>query len=80
MALINNFILAKFLGLCPFFGVSTKLSSAVSMGLAVTFVMTIASLATWLINSYILIPFDVEYMHIVIFILVRCLGEDGSRL
>ncbi len=70
MALINNFILVKFLGLCPFFGVSKKLSSAVSMGAAVTFVMFIASIATWTITEYILIPFEVEFMKIVIYILV----------
>jgi electron transport complex protein RnfA len=70
MALINNFILVKFLGLCPFFGVSKKLSSAVSMGAAVTFVMFIASTATWIITRYILIPFEVEFMDIVIYILV----------
>jgi len=70
MVLINNFILVRFLGLCPFFGVSKQLGSAVSMGIAVTFVMTIASIATWLIYHYILIPFDMEYMYIVIFILV----------
>jgi len=70
MVLINNFILARFLGLCPFFGVSKQLNSAISMGVAVTFVMAIAALATWLIRAYILIPLDIEYMHIVIFILV----------
>jgi len=70
MVLINNFILVRFLGLCPFFGVSKQLGSALSMGIAVTFVMAIASLAAWLIYNYILIPFDIEYMHIVIFILV----------
>jgi len=70
MALINNFILARFLGLCPFFGVSKQLKSAFSMGVAVTFVMSIAALAAWLINTYILIPFDIQYMYIVIFILV----------
>ena len=70
MALINNFILVKFLGLCPFFGVSKKLSSAISMGAAVTFVMFIASIATWIITRYILIPFEVEFMYIVIYILV----------
>ncbi len=69
MVLINNFILVRFLGLCPFFGVSKQLGSAVSMGIAVTFVMTIASIATWLIYRYILIPFDIEYMYIVMFIL-----------
>jgi len=70
MAIINNFILARFLGLCPFFGVSKKLSSALSMGFAVTLVMLIASVATWIINNYILIPFGVEYMNIIMYILV----------
>jgi len=70
MALINNFVLARFLGLCPFFGVSKQMKSAFSMGIAVTFVMSIAALATWLINNYILIPYDIQYMYIVIFILV----------
>ena len=70
MALINNFILSRFLGLCPFFGVSKKLKNAISMGLAVLLVMVVASLVTWLIYNYILIPYDVEFMHIVVFILV----------
>jgi len=70
MALINNFILVRYLGLCPFFGVSKKVGNAVSMGIAVTFVMSIASLATWLIHHYILLPFDIEYMYIIIYILV----------
>ena len=70
MALINNFILVRFLGLCPFFGVSKQLGSAVSMGAAVTFVMTIATIATYFIYNYILIPFDIRFMYIVIFILV----------
>lgn len=70
MAIINNFIVARFLGLCPFFGVSKKLREAISMGGAVTFVMLIASVATWLITNYILIPLDVLYMRIVVYILV----------
>lgn len=70
MAIINNFIVARFLGLCPFFGVSKKLREAVSMGGAVTFVMLIASVATWIITNYILIPLDVLYMRIVVYILV----------
>jgi len=70
MALVNNFVLAKFLGLCPFFGVSKKLSSAFSMGIAVTLVMLIASIVTWVINNYILIPYKVEYMNIIMYILV----------
>ncbi len=70
MVLINNFILVRFLGLCPFFGVSKKISSAISMGVAVTFVMAVSSIATWLIRNYILVPYDIEYMDIVIYILV----------
>jgi len=70
MALVNNFVLARFLGLCPFFGVSKKLSSAFSMGIAVTLVMLIASIVTWVINNYILIPYGVEYMNIIMYILV----------
>lgn len=70
MVLVNNMVLSKFLGLCPFFGVSKKLSNALSMGMAVTFVMLIASTATSIIHNYILVPFDVEFMNIIIYILV----------
>jgi len=70
MVLINNFIVAKFLGLCPFFGVSKKLGNAFSMGIAVTLVMMLASVATTVIYNYILVPFEVEYMNIIIYILV----------
>jgi len=70
MALVNNIVLAKFLGLCPFFGVSKKLSNAVSMGMAVTLVMLLASVATSVIYNYILVPFNVEFMEIVLYILV----------
>jgi electron transport complex protein RnfA len=70
LVLINNFLLVRFLGLCSFFGVSTKLSNAVSMGIAVTFVMALASVVTWIIRHYILIPFNIEYMNIIVYILV----------
>ncbi len=70
MALINNFILTRFLGLCPFFGVSKKLSSAVSMGVAVILVMAGASAITWVLFFKVLVPFGVDYMSTVIFILV----------
>ncbi len=70
MALINNFILSKFLGLCPFFGVSKKLTNAISMGAAVTLVMVMASIATTLIYRFILVPYKVEFMNIIIYILV----------
>jgi len=68
--LVNNFVLYYFLGICPFLGVSKKLDSAVSMGLAVTFVMTITAVVSWLINHLILIPNNLGYLQIVSFILV----------
>lgn len=70
MVLITNIILTMYIGLCPFFGVSKKLGPAISMGIAVILVMSLASLVTWFINGYVLIPFDVEFMRIVIYILV----------
>lgn len=69
-ALVNNFVLAYFLGICPFVGVSNKLSSAVPMGLATTFVMVITAIVTWLIYHLILVPYDVVYLQYVSFILV----------
>ena len=68
--LANNFIFSQFLGICPFLGVSTKVDTAVGMGVAVTFVMGLASAITWLVNTFILIPFDLGYMQTVAFILV----------
>jgi len=66
---INNFILALFLGLCPYLGVSKKLDSAFGMGMAVIFVMTMASAFTWMIDAYILLAFDLYYLQTVSFIL-----------
>jgi electron transport complex protein RnfA len=66
---VSNLILSQFLGLCPFIGVSKDLESAVGMGFAVTFVMTIASLVTWIVYHWILIPLQVEYLQTVTFIL-----------
>jgi electron transport complex protein RnfA len=68
--IINNFILAKFLGLCSFLGVSRDLRSASSMGLAVTFVTTLASAVTWALNEYVLEPCGVMYLQTIVFILV----------
>ncbi len=70
MAIVNNIVLSQFLGLCPFFGVSKKLSNAVSMGMAVTLVMLISSVVTSVIYNYVLVPFNVEFMQIVLYILV----------
>ncbi|MFH0876907.1 MAG: RnfABCDGE type electron transport complex subunit A [Candidatus Omnitrophota bacterium] len=67
---INNFILFKFLGLCPFLGVSKQTKPAVSMGLAVVFVMVSSGLITWLVYRYVLLPLHIEYMRTVMFILV----------
>lgn len=68
--LMNNFILVKFMGICPFMGVSKKMDTAVGMGLSVTFVMGLASAATWAVNEYILLPLNLKYMQTVAFILV----------
>ncbi|WP_312939302.1 electron transport complex subunit RsxA [Oscillibacter sp.] len=68
--LVNNFIFAQFLGICPFMGVSKKIDTAVGMGVAVTFVMGLASAFTWLANEYLLVPLHLEYMQTVAFILI----------
>ncbi len=67
---VNNFVLVKFLGLCPFMGVSRKLETAIGMALATTFVLTLSSLCSYLVNQYILIPFDLTYLRTIMFILV----------
>ena len=67
---VNNFVLSRFLGLCPFFGVSKKTSSALGMGMAVTFVMTLATFGTWIINEFVLVKFGLQYLNIIAFILV----------
>ncbi|MFC2163658.1 electron transport complex subunit RsxA [Acidobacteriota bacterium] len=68
--LVQNFVLYYFFGICPFLGVSKKIDSALSMGLAVTFVMTITAVVSWLINNLILVPYGLDYLQIVSFILV----------
>jgi len=67
---VNNFILTRFLGLCPFFGVSKRTKPAFGMGLAVIFVMTLASIVTWLVYNLVLIPLGLQYLQIIVFILV----------
>jgi len=67
---VNNFVLAKFLGICPFIGVSRQLDSAMGMGMAVTFVLTLASIVTYLIYQYILLPLEITYLKTISFILV----------
>ena len=68
--LSQNFILVKFYGICPFMGVSKKIDTALGMGMAVTFVMALASAACWLVNEFMLIPLSLSYMQTVAFILV----------
>ncbi len=67
---VNNLVLSRFLGLCPFFGVSKKLSSALGMGMAVIFVLTMASAITWPLYEFILKPLEITYLRTIVFILV----------
>jgi electron transport complex protein RnfA len=68
--LVNNFVLVKFLGLCPFMGVSRKLETAVGMSLATTFVLTLSSICSYLVDEYLLSPLGLEYLRTISFILV----------
>ncbi len=68
--LVNNFVLVKFLGLCPFMGVSKKLETAIGMSMATTFVLTLASVCSYLANEYLLAPLGLEYLRTITFILV----------
>ncbi len=68
--LVNNYVLTKFLGICAFVGVSNKIESSVGMGMAVIFVMTLASFICWLIQTYILTPLHIEFLQTVFFILI----------
>lgn len=67
---VNNIVLAQFLGICPFLGVSTKVSTSLGMSGAVMFVMTIATITTYLIQHFVLIPFEIEYLQTIAYILV----------
>ena len=67
---VNNYVLAQFLGMCPFFGVSKRIETAFGMGVAVTFVMILASAMTHLFYRYILVPFDITYLRTIVFILI----------
>ena len=67
---VNNIVLSQFLGICPFLGVSNKVSTAAGMSTAVTFVITLSTLVTYLIQYYILVPLHIEFMQTIIFILV----------
>ena len=67
---VNNIVLAQFLGICPFLGVSKKIDTSLGMSAAVAFVMTLATIVTWLIQTYVLTPFELGYLQTIVFILV----------
>lgn len=67
---VNNVVLSQFLGICPFLGVSSKVNTSLGMGMAVTFVMALASIVAWCLQAYVLVPFGIEYMQTIVFILV----------
>ena len=67
---VNNVVLAQFLGICPFLGVSSKVETSMGMGAAVTFVMALTSIVAWSIQEFILVPLHIEYMQTIVFILV----------
>ena len=67
---VTNFVLARFLGICPFLGVSSKIETSIGMGMAVIFVMTLAALCSWLIERFVLVPFELTYLRTIMFILV----------
>jgi electron transport complex protein RnfA len=69
-ALVNNVVLARFLGLCSFMGVTTKVDTAIGMGMATTFVITVSSMGDWALETWLLAPYDLRYLRTVTFILV----------
>jgi electron transport complex protein RnfA len=78
--LVNNFVLVQFLGLCPFMGVSGKLETAIGMSMATTFVLTLASLSSYLVEHYILLPLDIGYLRTLSFILVIAVVVQFTEL
>lgn len=78
--LVNNFVLVQFLGLCPFMGVSTKVESAVGMSMATTFVLTLASVCSYLVNTYVLTPLGIEFLQTISFILVIAAVVSLSKM
>lgn len=78
--LVNNFVLAQFLGLCPFMGVSNKLETAIGMASATTFVLTLAAISSYLVNTWVLRPLGLEYLKTIAFILVIAVVVQFTRL
>ncbi|MDO8263708.1 MAG: electron transport complex subunit RsxA [Gallionella sp.] len=79
-ALVNNVILARFLGLCSFMGVTTRIDTAVGMGMATTFVITVSSMADWAVEAYLLQPFGLGYLRTVTFIMVIAAAVQFTEL
>jgi len=78
--LVNNIVLVKFLGLCPFMGVSRKLETAMGMGLATTFVLTLSSITSYLVNEYLLAPLGIEFLRTISFIFVIAVVVQFTEL
>jgi H+/Na+-translocating ferredoxin:NAD+ oxidoreductase subunit A len=78
--LVNNFVLVQFLGLCPFMGVSNKLETAIGMGGATTFVLTLAAIASYLVQTYVLAPLGLEYLRTIAFILVIAVVVQFAKM
>ncbi len=78
--LVNNFVLVKFLGLCPFLGVSRKLDTAMGMGMATTFVLTLSSISSYVVNHYLLAPLGLEYLRTIAFIVVIAVVVQFTEL
>ena len=78
--LVNNFVLAQFLGLCPFMGVSNKLETAIGMASATTFVLTLASISSYLVNTWILVPLGLTYLKTIAFILVIAVVVQFTKM
>ncbi|GAB1256668.1 electron transport complex subunit RsxA [Aurantivibrio plasticivorans] len=78
--LVNNFVLVQFLGLCPFMGVSNKLESAIGMAAATTFVLTLASICSWIVRAWVLVPLDIEYLRTISFILVIAVVVQFTKM
>ncbi len=78
--LVNNIVLVKFLGLCPFMGVSRKLETAMGMGLATTFVLTLSSISSYVINEFLLIPLGIEFLRTISFIFVIAVVVQFTEL
>ena len=70
---VNNFVTVQFLGLCPFMGASQRLETAIGMGMATTFVLTLACAVSYMTNTYLLAPFQLEYLRIIVFIIILSL-------